>query len=361
MNRSHPTKLTALATAAMVTLGMVLPALVSADPAKPRFVIAEKTNQAGVFDPANGKYNSAWFSLSVANDGTSTYTQMHLVVSPNDPTVVARAALDAAKQVPTASPLCTLSGNTFDCVWPTNLGGGGTTSPITFVFGAPNDPLSGAPPPSYDVNAVFTSKDHTTTSGGGSGQDRDISAAQTITINTSPRIDQQTPYLLPTTTSVTVSTWKKNGVAALTLPASTTGYMVDLSESELGGDVEACTLNADNAFAWAQYARADVNRGATITPYLAWTTSSIWDNRDGSLGPAPVPPAVVVHCVQNADGTYTTHVLTLAANNCSGGLGAYGCVVKIDTKVQGNKGSIYVITTFSVTFRTPTNGYTKPH
>jgi hypothetical protein len=354
-------KLTGIGTAALLALAMLLPVVASADPAPPAFVLSDQTNQSGTYDPANGKFNSAWFSLSIYNGGTSTYTQMHLVVAPNDTSVVARAALDATKQTPTASSLCVMQGNGFVCNWTTNLGGGASTSPITFVFGAPSGN-------SYDVAATFTSKDHTTTSGGGSGQDRDISASKTISVNVDARLDQQTPYLLPNLTPITVSTWKKNGVAALTLPASTTGYLVDLSESELGLNFVAtgCDLNASNSnvFAWAQYAKASVNHGATIAPYLEWKTSAIWDNRDGSLGAAPAPPTGVIHCVDNGDGTFTSHVLTLAANPCPATVSNFatwgGCVVKISTQVQGKKGSIYVVTTYTVIFRTPTNGYSKP-
>ena len=359
MESKRPRRLVALASAALLAVSLALPAVVSADPVAPAFAPVTVTNQAGVFDPANGKFNSAWFNLAIANGGTSTYTQMHLTVTPNNTTVVARATLDGTKSVPTPSPICTAVGNGFDCVWPSNLGGGQTTDPITFVFAAPNDPNTGAPPATFDVNAHFTSKDHTTTSGGGSGQDRDVSADQLISINASPRLDQQTPFILSNTAPLTVSTWKKNGVATLTLPASTTGYLVDLSESEPGADVAGCDLNAGNGFAWAQYASAAVNRGATISPYLEWKTSAVWDNRGYALqssGTIPAAPTGVVHCIPNGTGGYVVEVLK---SPCSTTL-TTNCIVKITTQIQGKKGALDVLVTYTVTFRTPTNGLTKP-
>lgn len=357
MTTKRPRRLATVGTAALLVLTLIVPAAVTAAPAQPTFVITDQTDQAGTFDPSHGTFNSAWFSASiyngtivdgVATPGTSTYTQMHLVVAPSDSSVVARAALDGTAQVPTASSLCTQSGNTFDCVWPTNLGGGESTSPITFIFASPsgND---------FDVTATFTTKDHTTTSGGGSGQDRDVTETETISVDVSDRIDAQTPYLLSTSSTITISTWKKNGVAAVTLPASPTGYLVDLEELTETPTLEGCDLDA-GGFDGANTAKAFINNGATISPYVQWKVSVIWDTAVD--GPAPTLTGII-HCVDNGDGTFTSYELTLPDNACSvTGLGAHGCIVSLSTKTKGSKGAAVV--TYTMTFRTPSNGYTKP-
>jgi hypothetical protein len=281
---------------------------------------------------------------------------MQMTVTPDDPTVVARAAIDATSATLALSPLCTIVGNAFDCAWPTNLGGGQTTSPITFIFGAPNgDP--------YNVEAIFTTKDHTTTSGGGSGQDRDVSETALISVDVSDRIDRQTPYLLPTTSSITVSTYKKNGVAALTLPASPSGYLIDLEEtsSTPGG----CD-QFDEDYDWALSAKAFVNNGATITPYVKWKTSVIWDNKNGTLGDIPPPagttaPTGVIHCVDDGAGNFTSYLIDDKCTNAKPlGPDGQGCVESSSVQVKGNKATNFVTVTYTVSFRTPSNGYTKP-
>jgi hypothetical protein len=367
--------------AALLLSSQMLAGTASADPVQPALVIDKVVDQGGLYDPSNSLYNAAWFTMRVYNGGTSTYTQMQLWVTPSDPTIVARAALDATADVPTPSNLCVPQGNGFYCTWPSNLGGGQYTDPLTFVFSAPGNP----PPSSFDVAATLTTKDHTTSNGGGSGQDRDVTVTNIITVHAAARDDQQTPYTGPSSSPFSVSTWKQGNVgqrSTLTLAPSSTGYLTLLQEFNSGEEpalppecVDAFDALSSDGYPHGQLIEADVNHGAPLSPYLEWKVELTYGK---GVVPPPTSSVRLLHCTDlNRDGTYEVYQLGPGIdkkNNdyaCPKDLSAVytvgsnlypsnGCVVSFSAKFSGPKSDPTKQNwTYTIIFRTIGNGFSK--
>jgi hypothetical protein len=290
----------------------------------PEIVVLGTVNQVGTWDPANGQYAAGWTTLVIRNGGTSAYTQLTLSLTPRDASLVPIAALDGTQAVPTASSLCSIVGNTFECAWNNSLGGGEDTAPIRFVFG-------GAVVPSeVTVDAHVTSKDLTNT--GDSNQVRDDDYPALFTISTSDQSEDRTNFT-PPNTAISLSTWRGNSQkSAISLPASTSGYLVELYEQDPG--IYTCTesgFTGTSNEVWL-----NVNDGAPVK--VLWTLTLIKVANSG-------PVTSVLHCLD--DGT-----VQVISNACANKADT-NCIESIKVTLSGKNKST---ATYVIKVRTPSNG-----
>jgi hypothetical protein len=357
----------ALATAALLALGLLPASLVSAAPAPPELIKSDQVDQVGLWNPDQGLYAAGWVSVSVRNPGTSSYTQMRLVVRPSaGAPLVALAALDPSFPEPVSSSLCQIVDNAFHCAWPGSLGGGASTPPIRFVFGgtqySPAECLAANPPLTCDnVVATFSSKDSTTTSGGGSSQPRDANAERLIAIKIDSKTEERTNFS-PPNTPITLTTWKGgNQRSAIALPASSKGYIANLKE--LSSDSEAGPLyGCDLSGTYGNLVYASINQGSRVKPYVEWTLTITMPTSEAPAGGL----TSVVHCVANpafdpglpassSNPLYVTQSITSAcpkSGSWSDDPSWQGCIVSIRTSTSGKDKAT---TTYTIKARTPSN------
>ena len=316
---------------AVALLATLVP-VASAAPAAPEIVVTSKTDQVGVWSPSTGQYAAGWADIVINNNGTSAYTQLRLKLTSSDPSLLAVAALDATKGVPTTSSLCSIVANEFQCAWPNSLGGGASTLPLRFVFGGTVVPAE------IGVTATVTSKDLTNT--GGSNQDREDVYPDVFTLKTSDRAEERTNFT-PPNTSISLSTFRGAGQkSAISLPSSTTGYLVDLEE--LAPGTGSCTVPTGKTGVGNEVS-ASVNNGAPVKPYMSWTITIIKATNTGGV-------TGVVHCLDNG-----TQVVISAS--CSKQV-TVDCIESLKVTYSGKDKTN---ATYVIKFRTPGNGSAKSY
>lgn len=338
-----------LMAAVLMTLSAFVPSI-SAAPAPPEIVVTERQNQGGLTTEAVG-----WVSISIYNGGTSTYTQMSLVVKPTDPSVTVVGAYDGTQMTPVLSSLCVtdIANNEIRCSWPSALGGAETTAPIRFVVhgsvvSTPECLAAGDDCP--NISASFSSKDSTTTSGGGSGNDRDAFADRLIAIGVEDKAEDRTALVGPNT-AYSLTTWRGNGQkSGIVVPPSASGYFLHLQEAigaytEVG--LEACgDLNSGWNASIGNTIVANVNFGSPVTPYLTWSSTLIL--KAGS----PVPTQFL-HCTFDQSGAVVVNALQFADKSDYCGKGNTTTTFCIESyKANASKTQ----TQYMLKVRTPTNG-----